>query len=151
VYLPQLILAALFALAGYKEAQRFARQYGRTPWGWQPWGWALALGLSWVVGIVLLAIAERAGRAQAKSGRTVPVMSTGQYLGQTATTNQLTPQFAGTASSTGQPTAGVSPATAPIARWAPDPSGRHQHRWWDGTAWTAHVSTNGITSQDPVR
>ena len=148
MYIPQLVLAALFALAGYKEAQRFSRQYGRTPWGWEPWGWALALGLSWVIGIVLLAIAERTGRAQAKRGATTPAtyagqytgQYVGQYTGQPPMTNHGTPEFAMTAS-----------AATPAARWAPDPSGRHQHRWWDGTAWTSHVSTNGVTGQDPVQ
>ena len=28
-----LVFAALFAFAGYREAQRFQRQYGNTPWG----------------------------------------------------------------------------------------------------------------------
>jgi uncharacterized protein YxjI len=36
------------------------------------------------------------------------------------------------------------------ANWYPDPQGRHQHRYWDGTAWTDHVSDNGVTSTDPV-
>ncbi|MDQ1425603.1 MAG: hypothetical protein QOD72_3101 [Acidimicrobiaceae bacterium] len=36
------------------------------------------------------------------------------------------------------------------ANWFPDPKGRHQHRYWDGVAWTDHVSDNGITSIDPV-
>lgn len=33
--------------------------------------------------------------------------------------------------------------------WLPDPSGRHQLRWWNGTAWTEHVSDDGDTSTDP--
>src|SRR5262249_23271183 len=33
-------------------------------------------------------------------------------------------------------------ATNP-ARWMPDPSGRHELRYWDGTAWTEHVSNSG--------
>lgn len=32
--------------------------------------------------------------------------------------------------------------------WHVDPSGRHQLRWHDGTAWTAHVSDDGQTSTD---
>lgn len=35
------------------------------------------------------------------------------------------------------------------ARWAPDPLGRHQHRFWDGTAWTEYVSDRGRSSLDP--
>jgi hypothetical protein len=27
--------------------------------------------------------------------------------------------------------------------WQPDPSGRFHYRWWDGTQWTSHVSTDG--------
>ena len=54
-----LVFAALFAFAGYREAQRFQRQYGDTPWGWDAWVWSVVLFLSWVIGIVLLAIAER--------------------------------------------------------------------------------------------
>ncbi|HYF46665.1 MAG TPA: DUF2510 domain-containing protein [Acidimicrobiales bacterium] len=34
--------------------------------------------------------------------------------------------------------------------WHPDPTGRHQHRWWDGTQWTDQVSDGGSTSTDPM-
>jgi Septum formation/Protein of unknown function (DUF2510) len=34
--------------------------------------------------------------------------------------------------------------------WNPDPTGRHEYRYWDGTTWTDDVSDNGITSVDPV-
>lgn len=39
--------------------------------------------------------------------------------------------------------------TAP-ASWYPDPAGRHQYRYWDGTAWTAHASDNGVVATDPL-
>lgn len=34
------------------------------------------------------------------------------------------------------------------AAWMPDPSGRHQHRYFDGKAWTAHVADDGRQSTD---
>jgi uncharacterized membrane protein YhaH (DUF805 family) len=34
--------------------------------------------------------------------------------------------------------------------WYPDPSGRHQYRWWNGTSWTGAVADDGVTSNDPV-
>jgi lysylphosphatidylglycerol synthetase-like protein (DUF2156 family) len=34
--------------------------------------------------------------------------------------------------------------------WFPDPVGRHDHRWWDGAAWTAHVADAGVAAQDPL-
>ncbi len=36
------------------------------------------------------------------------------------------------------------------AGWQPDPRGRHEYRYWDGTQWTDHVSDKGEVSQDPV-
>jgi hypothetical protein len=43
----------------------------------------------------------------------------------------------------------VSQVDAPAADWYPDPSGRFQFRYWDGEAWTGHVSTDGKTDWDP--
>jgi uncharacterized protein YxjI len=37
------------------------------------------------------------------------------------------------------------------AAWHPDPTGRHQLRYWDGAAWTGHVSNNGIQASDPLQ
>jgi Scramblase/Protein of unknown function (DUF2510) len=41
--------------------------------------------------------------------------------------------------------------SSPAAAWHPDPMGRHQLRYWDGQAWTEHVSTNGVQSVDPLQ
>jgi len=39
-------------------------------------------------------------------------------------------------------------------RWTPawygDPTGRHDHRWWDGEAWTAHVADGGVAAHDEL-
>ncbi|MEY4007790.1 MAG: hypothetical protein RLZZ467_832, partial [Gemmatimonadota bacterium] len=42
-----------------------------------------------------------------------------------------------------------TPSAPPVAAWYADPARRHQFRYWDGTAWTGNVATNGITSWDP--
>lgn len=34
------------------------------------------------------------------------------------------------------------------ASWLPDPSGKHELRYWSGTAWTEHVSDRGTTGID---
>jgi hypothetical protein len=42
----------------------------------------------------------------------------------------------------------VGDAAAP-ANWYPDPAGRFELRYWNGSAWTEHVSRNGQQSVDP--
>lgn len=37
------------------------------------------------------------------------------------------------------------------AGWLADPTGRHQHRYWDGTDWTDDVADQGATSVDPFK
>ena len=47
--------------------------------------------------------------------------------------------------------AGVSAAPTPTpAGWYGDPSGRHQYRYWNGTAWTEQVMSNNTQSVDPL-
>lgn len=35
--------------------------------------------------------------------------------------------------------------------WLADPTGRHQHRFWDGAGWTDHVADDGEAAVDPYR
>jgi hypothetical protein len=35
--------------------------------------------------------------------------------------------------------------------WRPDPSGRHQFRWWNGREWTEQVATDGVVSTEIVK
>jgi len=34
--------------------------------------------------------------------------------------------------------------------WHPDPTGRHQYRWWDGQQWTDQIADHGVMGVDPV-
>ncbi len=36
------------------------------------------------------------------------------------------------------------------AAWHPDPTGRHELRWWDGVAWSDHVSDHGVAGHDAL-
>ena len=55
------------------------------------------------------------------------------------------------------PVAAAAPAPAPApaasdavpAGWYPDPSGRFELRYWDGSRWTEHVSRAGQQYTDP--
>src|SRR5262245_2926338 len=44
----------------------------------------------------------------------------------------------------------LAPRPLPPAGWFPDPSGRHDHRYWDGHAWTDYVADHGVQSVAPV-
>lgn len=47
-------------------------------------------------------------------------------------------------------TAGVNGDASIPAQWSPDPYGRYEVRYWNGTRWTDHVSTRGVTAHDPI-
>lgn len=44
----------------------------------------------------------------------------------------------------------VPPPVPVPAQWAPDPSGRHELRWWDGRGWSEHVADGGNRGIDPL-
>ena len=44
----------------------------------------------------------------------------------------------------------LAPTTVDGPGWYPDPSRRFDHRYYDGTAWTEHVSVAGVASTAPV-
>lgn len=50
-----------------------------------------------------------------------------------------------------EPSGAVGPPPPSVAvgsRWAPDPSGSHEYRWWDGQTWTDYVADAGETGVD---
>ncbi|HKY67049.1 MAG TPA: DUF2510 domain-containing protein [Acidimicrobiales bacterium] len=40
--------------------------------------------------------------------------------------------------------------TTPAPGWLPDPTGRHEYRYWDGASWTSDVSDAGTTAIDAL-
>ena len=38
----------------------------------------------------------------------------------------------------------------PKPDWYADPTGRHEYRYWDGSAWTANVADSGRAAVDPL-
>ena len=56
----------------------------------------------------------------------------------------------GAAAATPAATAPAQPATPSVpAGWYHDPAGRYELRYWDGSAWTEHVSRAGQQYTDP--
>jgi uncharacterized protein YxjI len=44
----------------------------------------------------------------------------------------------------------MTEAQTPAAGWYPDPGGKHEHRYWDGSQWTDNVADHGRQSVDPL-
>lgn len=44
----------------------------------------------------------------------------------------------------------VAASAMDAAQWHPDPLGRHELRYWDGSDWTDNVSDGGVPSTEPV-
>ena len=44
---------------------------------------------------------------------------------------------------------GKVPFTGIAPGWLIDPSGRHEHRYWSGSAWTEHATDGGVPGTDP--
>jgi hypothetical protein len=40
--------------------------------------------------------------------------------------------------------------SSPEPGWHPDPTTRHEYRYWDGRSWTDDVADRGVTATDPV-
>jgi hypothetical protein len=40
---------------------------------------------------------------------------------------------------------------SPAPGWHPDPTSRHQYRYWDGTSWTDDVADGGVASTDTLQ
>ena len=84
--------------------------------------------------------AERAGRVGHRSGVDAPP--------------RRRPQPGAGGASAAQPrrgaTAPATPTTPSVpAGWYNDPAGRYELRYWDGSAWTEHVSRAGQQYMDP--
>lgn len=89
------------------------------------------------------ATAAGVGQPSGYSAPTPPVQPVPQPL-------VATPPVTATPRPTPAPAAAQPASGQQPAGWFPDPHGRHEHRYWDGSAWTARVSSRGVISADPV-
>jgi hypothetical protein len=63
-----LLWGTLFGYLGFREARNFARQNGRSPWGWDPVVWGLVVFFTGLlIGGVLLLIARRSTQRQLRA------------------------------------------------------------------------------------
>ena len=111
-------------------------------------GWEILQVVS--TGATVTAFVRRAAIAGTTTSTTTTVATTPVSPNPTPTPVSQPAATTGTstAASTASTTSSVGDATAPAA-WYPDPSGRFELRYWNGSAWTEHVSRNGQQFTDP--
>ena len=115
-------------------------------------GWEILQIVS--TGATVTAFVRRAAVAATIGGTastTTPAAVTPTYAStaptpSTPTPTASTPVTAATAATS--VASSVGDAVAPAA-WYPDPSKRYELRYWNGTAWTEHVSRAGQQFTDP--
>jgi hypothetical protein len=110
----------------YRSAQRYEARTGVGAWRLPAGAWAAiffvsSLLLSWLLALVLFAIAKATTKPRAVAGLpTAP------------------PAYPAD-----------PPQPPPLAGWYPDPGGRHELRYWDGKGWTALVRDGSEQGTDP--
>jgi len=166
------VFGVIFGVLSFVRTQRFRQRTGVNPWHIPPVVWVVGSFFIAIFGTVLSVIAcattkvpgapgggslgygggfgtpgygpRRSGpRGYGTSG---PVPTSGGNPGPVPTYGAGLGDAAVMASFPGP----LPGATAAGPGWHPDPVGRHQHRYWDGTAWTEHVADNGTSGVDPV-
>ncbi len=137
------LLVSVFAASyAYRAALRFRAAAGVTPWRLPAWLWAFLFFCSWLIGLILFAIARATTRPRPIAG----TLDLGSRSGGATTDASQSPRSADArAMGTSQP----PPSTHPPAGWYPDPGFRHEQRYWDGKGWTSYVRDGGTQSHDP--
>jgi len=110
-------------------------------------GFVIFFGI--VAGIVALAVANGRARSRLATANAELAFLRPENL----RLNQLVASLTGSSyhEAYATPSAPSAPSapSGPDARWYPDPSGRHQLRWWNGNEWTDSVFDGGVASNDP--
>jgi hypothetical protein len=122
-----LVLAVVGGALSFVRTAAFRRRLGRNPWGLHPSLWMAVGFLLGPIGACLAFLA--------------------------CATTRVGPAFGPGAPAGVGPTGGGWPAGAPGAPppgWYPDPSGRHEYRFFTGHDWTADVVDNGSHATEPL-
>ncbi len=130
-----LLVAAFASFWVYRASQRYRQRFGVTPWNWPAGLWSFIVFLSVLIGLLLFVLARATTRPRLPRSEPEP------GFGPVARGGGVDSGDLGTHT--------PPPALLPPAGWYPDPSGRHEKRYWDGKGWSGHVSTGGVRSEEP--
>ena len=143
-----LSLGLVFGMLAFMRSNSYKRRTGNSPWHIHPlvWGGASAFAALFVtfLSIVFVAIFGTLVSIVAWSPR-IPGRQRGAPEG---------PEYEGgprysPASELGPtPAPAQAPPPAVLTAWLPDPTGRNELRYFDGSSWTEHVANSGVISAD---
>ena len=144
-----LVAALVFGALAFGVSERFRRRHGVTPWRWPSLLWAFIGFLSLLVFAILVVIASLQTTKKLEAGAYGPGPRANGYPTGPGHPGWVPPPGVERESGAGPP--GLDPGAGPVPppSWHPDPGGRHQFRYWDGSAWTEYVSDHGHQSSDP--
>jgi hypothetical protein len=130
-----LVLGVVIAIMNYRNTSEFRRRTGVSPWGIHPVIWALSSLFISLLVTVLALIAMHTTKVKGAGVRA----SAGAGQRPVNERQSATPDVGG--------------SDLPPAEWFPDPSGKFELRFWDGTRWTEYVLSDGTSSVDhpPMR
>lgn len=167
-----LVLAVVFAWLGYRMSVRHRAVRGVTPWRLPSAIWALICLVLQFIGIAIEILAELTTRPPLPSPRTPGAAGAGisaasdvpdyslPYPRPAAPAGPATPADAGATEAVPAardavrigppPPPSDQEGRPPLFGWYPDPSGRHELRYFDGRHWADLVVDGGEHSNDPV-
>lgn len=164
-----LFLAVGIAINVSRDSTRMQRNVGTTPLGVPPWLWGVLGFLFGLITLIVYVIARRRLTRRLASGGAFssaygPRGGGGIGYGSqppgygpqpggfgappTASGPSAWAPAPGTPGGAGDPGAAQGQQPLPVSGWYPDPSGRHQHRYWDGIRWTEHIMDAGNPGVD---
>lgn len=164
-------LAVAVAVAGFAASYGLAyyrrKKKGNTPWRLPPAVWGIFGFITDGVALILLAIAwfTTNDRLPPRTSRYMRLSQNLPPVPQSATDGDppqrpamvpgtygtsLPPHLESNGKSGDDATRPAVSAANQPAGWRADPTGRHQYRYWSGSAWTKHVSDEGTRSVDPL-
>jgi len=144
-----LSLGLVFGTLAFMRSNSYKRRTGNSPWHIHPvvWGGVSAFTALFVtlLSMVFVAICGTVLSIVAWSPR--------RHAGRLRGPNEATEYKDRASYGTGpQPGATPGPERAPqataLTAWLPDPTGRNELRYFDGSAWTGHVANAGVISTD---
>lgn len=170
-------LAVLFAALGYRTSTRYRALRGVTPWRLPSIAWALVCLVLQFVGLAIEILAELTTRAPyspaAPTGRQAAGPPASRYAPPSTPPVAIEPPSAGelpavlvqgpagissgrttgAATTRGERFAPPAPdeqGRSALFGWYPDPSRRHDRRYFDGRCWSEHVLDGDRLGRDPI-